>query len=123
MRCVAVASTRGSPPSILGGLGHWSQLGELPEVLGGGGEQELVMRSRRSRRMRLRWAKSISTFLRRCLERSKAGERPGHVAGVLVEVARDLASRGVRTAPEFKGTAIAVALAGSIEPGPILGDA
>src|SRR4051794_20853479 len=47
------------------------QLGELAEVLGGGGEEELVLgtiRARRRRRssfrIRLRWANSISTFFR-----------------------------------------------------------
>jgi hypothetical protein len=50
----------------------WNEFGELAEVLGGGGEEELVLRSVRSSkaqaiepRARLRWANSISTFFRR----------------------------------------------------------
>ena len=50
---------------------HRDELGELPEVLGGGSEVELITcsirarsRSRSSFRMRLRCANSISTFLR-----------------------------------------------------------
>ena len=51
--------------------------------------------------MRFKCANRISIFLRSRRDRLKAlgaGERPGDVAGMLMNVARDLAKRFLRTA-------------------------
>lgn len=82
-------------------------------------------RRRPSLRMRLRWPTTSRTscadggaFIGR-----RVGKRPGNVAGILVEIAGDLSSRRVRTAGGLECATITVALAGAIEPRPILGDA
>jgi hypothetical protein len=53
----------------------------------------------------------------------REGKCPGHVVGVFVEVARDLARGCVRAALGLERTSIAVALAGPIDARALLGDA
>src|SRR6185437_833725 len=53
----------------------------------------------------------------------RAGKGPGHVAGILVDVARDLAGWGVGTALGLEHTAITIALTGPVDAGTVLGDA
>ena len=51
----------------------------------------------------------------RLVEGRRVVEGSGDVAGVLMDVARDLAMRGLRTAPRFKKTGLAVVLAGPVK--------
>ena len=67
--------------------------------------------------MRLRWAKSISTFFRSRLEVTYGvGLRdvPGHVAGALVDRAQDLAGRRVWAALRLQRAGVAIELAGAV---------
>ncbi len=91
-------------------------------------------RSRPSRRMRLRWAKSISTYFRSRIEtaycavlamsratwrcRGRPGDVAGDLAGVFMLFAGDLAGVGIRAAFRLRGAG----LAGQLQ-GLILGDA
>src|SRR6202044_4195107 len=73
-------------------------------------------RSRPSFRMRFRCANRISIFFpSRLLESFGAGERPGNVSGVFMDVARDLARWFLRAALRFEWADIAVELAGTIQ--------
>lgn len=81
--------------------------------------------------IRLRWAKSISTFFRsqrdevlRCL-----GDASSHVAGSLMDAADDLPIRRVGAAFRFQRAGGAVGLAGAVNDGfglsyprPLLGE-
>src|SRR5690606_6911840 len=113
--------------------GHRPQLSELSEVLGGCSEQELVAGAA--------WtAQSEPTEPEDALEVGEqhldllatmsrafigggACQGTGNVAGVFVEVSRDLAGRGVRATSRLESAAVAGALAGAIDPCPLLGDA
>jgi len=66
--------------------------------------------------MRLRWAKSISTFFRSRRDDIGVGlcDVPGHVAGAFVDRAQDLAGRRVGAALRFQRAGVAVELAGAV---------
>src|SRR5580693_1210483 len=74
-----------------------------------------LSRKRARRRIRLKWANSISTFFRRRQASTYCGVRTGHVAGVFIKVSRDLAGDRVRTALGFEFAGIAIQFAGAVE--------
>ena len=49
--------------------------------------------------------------------------RTGHVAGVFVQIPRDLAGNSVRTALSFESAGVAIQFAGAVEPCPLGCDA
>ena len=67
-------------------------------------------RSRSSLRIRLRWANNISTFLR-----SRFSDLARHIACALVDGARHLPRRSIRTALELESASCAVVFAGAVE--------
>lgn len=88
--------------------GHWSELGELSEVLGRCSEKELVTGAAWTSQSEPTEPEDalevgeqhldlLSPVPRTFIGR-RVGKGPGHVASVLVEGARDLAGRGVRAA-------------------------
>ena len=58
---------------------------------------------------------NLLAFPSRLLESLGAGERPGNVSGVFMDVARDLARWFLRAALRFEWADIAVELAGTIQ--------
>ena len=91
--------------------GRRYQLRQLAEVLGGGCEEELVAgahgprnRRRSRRRMRLRWANSISTFLRcrRDVRRPRSWRCHGPCHGRPRGLTRHLAGRFLRAAARLQ---------------------
>jgi hypothetical protein len=103
----------------------WSEPGEFSQVLCGGGEQELVLRAARiteAEPTELEDALEMGeqhldplTLVPGLLEGWGAGQRSDEVAGILIDVPRDLGLRRVGTATRFKRTRMAVELAGPVQ--------
>ena len=117
-----------------GGLRCWRrngrELGEFSQVLGGGGEHELVLRalwSTQAKAAELEDALEVGeqhldllSFAPGLLVVRRGMDRPGDVSCVLVDVARDLAMRRLGAASLFKRAWVAVGLLGAIEPCPAI---
>lgn len=99
-------------------------LGELPEVLGGGGEVEFVVcatwaaqskpvQTENPLQVREQHLDLLSELARDCILR-RSSNRPGHIAGWLVDRPCHLTRRFFRTAARFQSTAIAIGLAGPV---------
>ena len=112
--------------------GYGPQLGELPEVLGGGGEQELVAGAAGAAQpqpIELQDALEVGeqhldllALVARALEGRRVGQSAGDVARVLVGRAGSCgAVCWDSSAPS--GHRLAVALAGAVEPDAVLVDA
>ena len=126
----------GDTAGCLSGLcesGRRSELGELSEVLGGCSEQELVAGAAWTAQSEPTEPEDalevgeqhldlLATMSRAFISRCPC-QGPGNVAGVFVEVSRDLAGRCVRTARGLESTDFAVTLAAPVDTRPVLGDA
>ena len=96
-----------------------------PQVLGDGGQNKLVLGASwttQSKPAEFQDALQVRephldllAFPSRLLESLGAGERPGNVSGVFMDVARDLARWFLRAALRFEWADIAVELAGTIQ--------
>src|SRR5208282_1509088 len=86
-------------------VSQWSQLGQVPEVLRGGGEQKLVARSTWSSQAEASEPKNafemgeehldLFSAMAGSLMFGRCGKRPGDVARILMQVARDFPRRCV----------------------------
>ncbi len=112
---------------------HCSKLRQLPQVLRGGGEEELVsgaLRSAQAQTAEFEDAFEVGEEhldllapMPRTLIGRRVRQSPGHIARILVDVARHLALWRVRTALDLESAVLAVGLARTVEPRSVLGDA
>ena len=125
-RIFAVAATKAA---IVGGLcrhfePRWSQSGEPSQVLRGRGEQELVLgatRATQSQAPKSQYAfemgKQHLYLLSSPTGRFKfrrPSERPSNVAGIFVQIARNLPRHRIRAAPRLEFADVAILLAGAV---------
>lgn len=115
--------------TFLSGWLEWdwfgSEPGEFSQVLCGGGEQEFILRTARTTEAESTELENTLevgeqhfnplALVPRLLEGWGAGQRSDEVAGLLIDVPRDLALRCGGTAMRFKQTRIAVELASPIQ--------
>ena len=102
-----------------------SQAGEAPEVLGGGGKEKFVLSSVWSPQTQTRQTKDSLEMCEQHLDflspatglhvLRSCGVRTGHVAGLFVQIPRDLAGKSVRAALWFEPAGVAIQFAGAIE--------
>ena len=112
---------------------HGPQLGEPSQVLGGGREQELVagaVRTSQSQALEPQDALEVGEQHLDLLPPvtgasigRRVGESARHVAGVFVEIARDLAGGRVRDSSAASEHSVAVEFAGAVAHDAVLGDA
>lgn len=104
---------------------HWSQSGQAPQVLSGGGEEKFVAGAVWTPQAQagkaqdaLEMGEQHLDFLpttARLLVLRRCGKRTGCVAGVFVQIPGDLAGDIVRAALRFEFANVAVQFAGAIE--------
>ena len=124
---VLLVSWIGCPSGWLGdGRRFWSEFGKFSEILGCGGEQELVLSSTRSPQSEatqlqdtLEMGKqhfNLLSFSARLVKGRRIIQGSGHVSTIFINVTRDLARWRVRAASLLEWAPVTIQFAGPVQP-------